>query len=358
MISVSSPGRICLFGEHQDYLGLPVIAAAVSVRVAISAVANSEGVFRIDMPDIGGVEVIDPRIEQQYASKRDYLRSALNVIKRKGYFFDKGYDIKLTSGIPIGKGCSSSSAMLVAWMAMLSKLSTDGEPLSPQEAALLAYHAEVKEFGEPGGMMDHFTSAEGGIVHIKTKGDITVTPMNKSIEGSFILGDSLVQKDTTGVLGSVRSVATEGLELVKESLPEAEWETVSMRQAEDILQGRADRVAKCVTGNIRNRDITRKAMELFSADVPDSEALGGLLHEEHHILSGSIGISTPKIDGMVEAAMNAGAWGAKINGSGGGGCMFAFADSEKAEDVARAITSAGGAAIKINIDNGLSYGRQ
>ena len=36
MIKISTPGRICLFGEHQDYLGLPVIAAAISRRVDMS----------------------------------------------------------------------------------------------------------------------------------------------------------------------------------------------------------------------------------------------------------------------------------------------------------------------------------
>ena len=34
-MEVSSPGRICLFGEHQDYLGLPVIAMAMNLRLQI-----------------------------------------------------------------------------------------------------------------------------------------------------------------------------------------------------------------------------------------------------------------------------------------------------------------------------------
>jgi galactokinase len=34
-VIISTPGRICLFGEHQDYLGLPVIAMAISLRATI-----------------------------------------------------------------------------------------------------------------------------------------------------------------------------------------------------------------------------------------------------------------------------------------------------------------------------------
>ena len=36
-MKIITPGRICLFGEHQDYLGLPVIALAISLRSSITA---------------------------------------------------------------------------------------------------------------------------------------------------------------------------------------------------------------------------------------------------------------------------------------------------------------------------------
>ncbi len=32
-IRVTAPGRICLFGEHQDFLGLPVIACAIELGI-------------------------------------------------------------------------------------------------------------------------------------------------------------------------------------------------------------------------------------------------------------------------------------------------------------------------------------
>ena len=34
-IRVTAPGRICLFGEHQDFLGLPVIACAIDLAMEI-----------------------------------------------------------------------------------------------------------------------------------------------------------------------------------------------------------------------------------------------------------------------------------------------------------------------------------
>ena len=64
-----------------------------------------------------------------------------------------------------------------------------------------------------------------------------------------------------------------------------------------------------------------------------------------------LGISTPKIDGMIDAAKNVGAYGAKINGSGGGGCMFAYVP-ENPEKVKSAIENTGGEAFIIVPDSG------
>ena len=56
IITVSTPGRICLFGEHQDYLGLPVIASAISKRISITGSKNGEDLIRIFLPDINNEE--------------------------------------------------------------------------------------------------------------------------------------------------------------------------------------------------------------------------------------------------------------------------------------------------------------
>lgn len=350
---VSSPGRICLFGEHQDYLGLPVIAAAVNLRARFAARKNGSGIFKIVMPDIGSEEIIDPAVDQEYRSKRDYHRSALNVLRRRGYRFGQGYDIELTSDIPIGKGCSSSSAILVAWIGLLSRIATEGTPLSPEECAKFGYFAEVREFNEPGGMMDHYTSATGGLVHINTKGEFEIHPLPAKFEGVFILGDSLQPKDTTGVLGSVKKNAMGGMDWIRKSIPDAAWETLGEAEAEKALAGAPDVFHRAAVGNLRNRDLTSAALKMLSGPSPDPAAIGRLLNEEQIVLRDYVNISTARIDAMAAAAVEAGAWGAKINGSGGGGGMFAYAEKKKEQAVIDAIESTGGKAVPISIDSGL-----
>ena len=51
-MEVSSPGRICLFGEHQDYLGLPVIAMAMNLRLRINGQKRNDKKIVINLPDI------------------------------------------------------------------------------------------------------------------------------------------------------------------------------------------------------------------------------------------------------------------------------------------------------------------
>ncbi len=78
---------------------------------------------------------------------------------------------------------------------------------------------------------------------------------------------------------------------------------------------------------------------------------GALLSRHHRNLRDAQQISTPKIERMINASLEVGALGAKINGSGGGGCMFAYAP-DHAEAVAQAIEAQGGQAYIITVDEG------
>jgi galactokinase len=110
-ISVSTPGRICLFGEHQDYLGLPVIPCAISLRITMEAGRRKDREIRIDLPDIGSREEFSLAGPLPYSRERDYFRSAVNVLRREGLTFARGLDCSVRGSIPINAGTSSSSAL-------------------------------------------------------------------------------------------------------------------------------------------------------------------------------------------------------------------------------------------------------
>ena len=349
-ISVSAPGRICLFGEHQDYLGLPVIAGAISLRLRITGSRRDDRAVKIDLPDIAGSEEFEVGAQElAYESDTDYFRSAYNILLREGLTFSSGMDCVLTGNIPVNAGTSSSSALVVAWIDFLSRMSDQAGEIDRVRLAELAYAAEVGEFGEAGGMMDQYTIALGGTITLASHPEMYVEMIDSDM-GAFVLGDSGQPKDTQGILGRVRG-GVEGIVRNIQaahpgfSLHEARFD--ELREYNDLLDGPQRGL---LMATVRNRDITREALALLGAKPLDRARLGRMLTEHHAILRDILGISTPKIDSMIRAALDAGALGGKINGSGGGGCMFAYAP-ENPEEVLEAVREYGDAWI-VRIDEG------
>ena len=120
-VSIKAPGRVCLFGEHQDYLGYPVIACAIDRHIYLEANENGSEYFNIQMPDLNKERSISIHEEFPELQKRDYFASGLRVLRRKGIVPTKGYDIKIYGDIPINSGLSSSSALCTAWVSFLIK---------------------------------------------------------------------------------------------------------------------------------------------------------------------------------------------------------------------------------------------
>ena len=184
-ISVSAPGRICLFGEHQDYFGLPIIAAAIDLRINIQGTRRDDPLLRIDLPDLGEQEEISLEEDLVYRKERDYLRSAVNVLKRKGVQSATGWDCRIQGTIPINAGTSSSSALVIAWTKFLLEAAREKTLNDPETIAELGFLAEVAEFKEPGGKMDHYASSLGGIVNVSFKQGFISCPKLKRIESNI-----------------------------------------------------------------------------------------------------------------------------------------------------------------------------
>ena len=353
---VSTPGRICLFGEHQDYLGLPVIAAAISRRIQIEGTHRNDGKVILHLPDL------DSRIEFSlentfpYTQDRDYYKSTLNVLKRKGIRFSKGFECTVSGNIPINSGTSSSSALIVSWAGFLDRMSDNPANFTPKEIGEIAYLAEVPEFGEPGGMMDHYSTAIGNIIYLESTPAIHVEALNPPL-GTFVLGDSLEPKDTIGILARCRYGMEDIIRKVKETDTSFSIFTTTLEEAQAYSGFLSNDELALLSANIEDRELLKTGKELFTSGSGNEnfhQSLGSLLYKHHSNLRDFKRTSTPKIERMMDAALAAGALGGKINGSGGGGCMFAYAP-DNAPAVAEAIEKAGGKAHIINVASGVSW---
>ncbi|MCK5303298.1 MAG: GHMP kinase, partial [Candidatus Thorarchaeota archaeon] len=199
---VLAPGRVCLFGEHSDYLGLPVIPAAIDKTIEIHSSPRDDQSIKVNYVDLGTADSFQLDTDITYRNKRDYLRSAFNVFSRRKIRPSLGADLRVSGDIPFAAGLSSSSALSVASVMTVAQIAES--TLDEEERVQLAFDAEVTEFGESGGMMDHFASVMGGIIHVDCGHNNRLTRLDAYIEG-IIIGDSQEKKqDTVGDLRKIR----------------------------------------------------------------------------------------------------------------------------------------------------------
>ena len=348
-MEITTPGRICLFGEHSDYLGLPIIAMAISLRAKISGHKRTDNQVIIHKPDINETERFSIE-DLHYTKSRDYFKSCIKTCQNEGLIFSSGFECEVSSQIPIRAGASSSSAINVSWIHFLSKMADNPIEWTQEKIGELTYQAESTEFNEPGGMMDQYTTAMGHIIHLESEPNISIQSLNPKL-GSFVLGDSDQPKDTMGILKRLNDSRVEILNILRIKNPKINIHTMNS----DInLSDLNNEQRKMYKGTVENRDLLKKALVELKNNKPNYELIGTLLTELHVVLRDIFDISTPKIESMLDAAMNAGALGGKITGSGGGGCMFAYAPDHP-EKVAEAIEQAGGKAYIVYSDDGTKF---
>jgi len=363
MIKIRSPGRICLFGEHQDYLGFPVISLAISKYIFLEAKKITKPLFSIHFPDTEiDMEIKLNNRELTYDTNRDYVKSGYNYYLRKGIQFSDGYEIKITGNIPINAGVASSSALVIAWLHFLSIISD--KKTDPYGLALQGYMVEVEEFNEGGGMMDHFSSVFGKLIFLKSQlPNPFLDFYDMSLEG-FILGNSMERKSTVEDLKNVKKLSLHSFEILKELMPSFNIFETPLKESLPFLESMNEKYRKKVIGNLNNRDITIKAKILLDEYYKNKEnytknqkrhfytQLGSLLNYHHQNLRDNIGVSTDKIEEMVDECNKNGALGSKINGSGFGGTMFALAP-ENEQVIVNVLESLGYESSILKTSNGV-----
>ncbi len=348
-LTFKAPARIVLFGEHQDYLGLPVIPAAIDLYMYIKGSKSDK--FHINLPDIKSSETFNSS-NFKYQTERDYLRSGVRVLQQEGIIpNNQGATAVIYSDIPMQAGLSSSSALNVIWIKFLSELFD--YKLTEMEITLLAYKAEVLEFDEPGGMQDHMAIAHG-FLNYEEFDHIKCTRLKTKFPG-LVIGNSMERKDTLNTLATIKDGVYKGLSyLGVQNVKELTMNDIEILESE-IQGGLNNYSLKSLKAAVINYEITKKAyLELKkSADSWNEQYIGVLMGLHHQSLRDNLDVSTPKIEKMIEAAMKAGALGCKITGSGNGGCMIAYCPGAE-KKVHKAIERVGAQAHIANIVPGVS----
>ena len=279
-----------------------------------------------------------------YRFRRAYLQSAINVLYRKGFVFE-GFTASFSGNIPQNAGLSSSSALTVAWTAFLTRLL--GKKLKSEEIAELAFETEVLEFNEPGGRQDAYATALGNVnfLEFPVSSLPRATPLDHSKldDIAFIVGNSQVKKRTLNTVFRIKQKVIQNLQDLK-------IKSLDSIESSDISSHANHKMLKAI---LNIKDLTLQGKDLFNDSIVDGRTLGHYLTKQHNILRDDLDLSIDRIESMIKGAMDNGAYGCKINGSGEGGCILAICSPDKVDDVMTGIAKGKGKPYHVKLDTGV-----
>ncbi len=384
-IIISSPGRADFLNTHQDYKGLPVVPAAINLRLYISARLSNSNMFTVRSLDLErhgepSVDSFNIGINEMRGGKffGDYLRGIVNVlVKRRMADRLQGMDVTINSEIPIGSGLASSAALEVAFAELLNKAFNLG--LSRKDIAEVAFVAENMEVGVPCGRLDQYGVAFGGIIKLNCRPPYEVTPLPFR-DLTFVIADSGIRHSTGEIHPKRQMEINLGLETLMKSadLPkelkaklgyrfdQPRWEDISENEIRDYLSIMSRNSRKRILFTLRMHKLTEIALKILNFEAVSREELisnlgesmwmriqktpkgefnykilGEIMNAQHELLRDLYDVSLPEIDSICEAALDAGAYGAKLSGAGMGGSIIALVKNEKVgKRVAKACLSA------------------
>ncbi len=221
-------------------------------------------------------------------------------------------EMRVESGSPRGGGLGASSALAVAAIAAGETLL--GRPVSPPEAiSALTRDLEARLMELPTGKQDQLAALLGGVLEIRhAAGGAMTRRLDVDLER---LGHSLV-------------VAYSGMTHFSAG---NNWQVVRRR-----LEGDPEVIAAF-------DGIAEAAAAMPAAlEAGDLDSVGRLMSLEwSHRRRLAPEVTTPGIESLLSAAGTAGAWGAKVCGAGGGGCVAVLTPPDARPAVERALADAG-----------------
>jgi mevalonate kinase len=297
----SAPAKAILVGEHAVVYGYPAIAIPIP-----QARVRAEARFIHGRP-AGHVSISAPAVQLQTtleALDSTHPMAALIrlALQEMGVQKAPAFALQIESSIPVAAGLGSSAAVSVAVLRALAGLFE--RHLPTERLSALAYQVERIHHGTPSGIDNTVVSVERPILFVRGRDPV---PLAVAAPMAFLLAYCGVASSTGEAVARVRRAY--------------------QRQRENVEQI-FRRIRACVD----------QALEALEQGNP--VALGAAMDRNHAALV-ELGLDIPQTAALVQAALDAGAIGAKITGAGLGGNVIALVDEQVAKQVRAALEAAG-----------------
>jgi mevalonate kinase len=298
MSSACAPGKIILLGEHAVVYGQPALAVPVTqlqAEVRIEGTSNP-GVL-INAPDIQLQTMLELLAHTNPIAAT--IRHTLSLLDLPPL---SSVVIQIKSTIPVASGLGSGAAVSAALIRALARYVD--KDLSDEQVNALVYETEKLHHGTPSGIDNTVITYAKPVYFVKSQ---PITTLRVTKPFTIVIGDTGIAAST---LQSVQDV----------------------RQSWQKNPAQYESLFSAIGNLVKN---ARQALEEGSPDM-----LGPLMNENHALLQ-ELGVSSPELDQLVEAAHLVGALGAKLSGGGRGGNMIALVKSDEAYEIAASMREAG-----------------
>lgn len=299
----SACAKVILCGEHAVVYGRPAIALPLPALRAVARVEPAADGLTIHAPDIGRT------VRLEAAALDDPLAQIVRLTLAHLGAQAPRAAITIRSAIPPGANLGSGAAVSVAVARALAAFL--GVELPPAACSVLAFEVEKTYHSTPSGVDNTVIAYEQPVWFVRGCPPEVLESVALA-DLPLVIADTGVVTPTRIPVGDVR----------------AGWERDPAR-----FEALFDAIAEQV---MRAREALRQR---------DWAALGAAMNANHALLQ-QLGVSSPELDGLCRAALEAGALGAKMSGGGRGGNMIALAhDAEHAAQLAQALRAAGAARV-------------
>lgn len=324
-----APGRVELLGNHTDYNGGLVLAAAIDRGVTISG-AICEGAINVRSTLRGSVELQSSHIQPQAGRSRwaNYLLGVAAQLSAQGIPI-RGFCLEIESNLPPGHGLASSAAVEVATAFVLLKLHR--AELEPMQIAKLCQNAEHSFVGVQCGLLDQVTCVFGKFHHLiffdARSEEVRAIPFPPDL--AFVVAESDTNRELVASKYNQRRVQTS-----------AAAQALHVRALRDVCPGDlegssalGDTLRRRAMHIVAENERVQIALDALAAD--DTAKLGELMNASHESSRLNFENSTPQLDWLVNLARTLpGVLGARLTGAGFGGSIVALCQRDQADNIA------------------------
>jgi D-glycero-alpha-D-manno-heptose-7-phosphate kinase len=302
MIISRTPFRISFFGGGSDYpawyrkYGGSVLGTTIDKYCYISLRYLPPFFDYKHRVVYSKVETVNEIDEFQHPAVR-------GVLKTMG--IQEGLEVHHDGDLPARSGLGSSSSFTVGLVHAIKAL--QGEFISKRDLANMAVHIEQDILKENVGSQDQIMTAMGGfnLIEFRTDDTYDVTPIILTKDRIEDLQQHMMLF-FTGFTRIASDIAKKQIENLEKKKKEIDSMQMMVREGMRILQGNGDM----------------------------AKNFGGLLHEYWKYKRAiADNVSNPAIDQIYNSAQEAGAYGGKLLGAGGGGFMLILAPHDAHEKI-------------------------